>query len=370
MKINVDPPKGLMFNSFFIMFVVHVAQTGVGIAGLPRIIFLESGNDAWISVLLSGVLLAFAITVIVLLLKNYESADLYGIHKDIFGKWVGCLFSLAYIGYLFLIAYLVIMHYTEMVQAWIFPQLPTWLLTGLLIFLTVYAVLGGVRVIVGLSFLTFILTAWLALMLYAPLRYIDYTHFFPIWNHSLKEIGTGVYKTAFSVIGFELLLLLYPYVKDKKKILKFSLYGIGYTTFLYTLVTFVSIGFFSEMTLEKTIWPVLSMFKIVRIPNLERFEFIAVSYWMLVILPNICLYFWAATRGIKRVTGFKQRKSIFLFAIALWICTFFIDQRIEMNMFTDKTATASFFLTFLYPLLLLALVMLKKFAKKLKGESA
>jgi spore germination protein AB len=370
MKINVDPPKSLMFNSFYVMFVIHVAQTGVGIAGLPRILYLESGNDAWISVLMSGFVLALAITIIVLLLKNYESADLYGIHKDIFGKWVGGLFSIVYIGYLFLIAYLVIMHYTEIVQAWIFPQMPTWLLTGLLIFLTVYAVLGGVRVVVGVSFLTFVLTAWLLLMLYAPLKYMDYTHYFPIWNHSLKEIGAGVYKTAFSVIGFELLLLIYPYIKDKKKALKFSMFGIGYTTFLYTIVTFVSIGFFSEMTLEKTIWPVLSMFKIVQIPNLERFEFIAVSYWMLVILPNICLYFWAATRGIKRVLGFKQRKSIYLFGLLLWICTFFIDQRIELNTFTDKTATFSFFLTFIYPLLLLALVMLKKLAKKLKGESA
>ncbi|MGF2616609.1 GerAB/ArcD/ProY family transporter [Rossellomorea vietnamensis] len=369
MKINVDPPKSLMFNSFFIMFVVHSAQTGVGIAGLPRIVFLEAGNDAWISILIAGIMLTISTAIIVLLLKNYESADLYGIHKDLFGKWIGSFFSLIYIGYMVVITYLVIMHYTEMVQAWIFPQMPTWLLSALLIFLGVYAVLGGVRIIVGLSFMAFILTAWLIFVIYAPLKYMDYTHYFPIMDHSWKELGMGTYKTAFSVIGFELLLLLYPYVKDKKKVLKFSLFGIAYTTFIYFVVTFVSIGFFSEMTLEKTIWPVLSMFKIVRIPNLERFEFIAVSYWMLVILPNICLYLWAATRGVKRVFGFKQKKAIYLFAVLLWISTFFIDQRIEMNTFTDKVATVSFGLTFIYPSLLLGLVLIKKFFKKKKGES-
>ncbi|WP_421378698.1 GerAB/ArcD/ProY family transporter [Bacillus salacetis] len=370
MKINVDPPKALMFNSFFIMFVVHVAQTGVGIAGLPRIVFMESGNDAWISVLLSGILLATAVFIIILLLKNYDSADLFGIHKDLFGKWLGGFFSVIYMGYLFVVAYLVIMHYTEMVQAWIFPQMPTWLLSGLLIFLAVYAVLGGVRIIVGVSFMTFILTAWLLFMITAPLKYMDYTHFFPIWNHSIKEIGMGIYKTSFSVIGFELLLFFYPYIKDKKKALKYSLFGIAYTTMLYFVVTFVSIGFFSEMTLEKTIWPVLSMFKIVRIPNLERFEFIAVSYWMLIILPNICLYFWAATRGVKRVFGLKHKKAIYLFAVVLWGCNFLIDQRIEMNIFTDRVATVSFALTFLYPAALLAIVYVKKLFKKQKGGSA
>ncbi|RIW35028.1 spore gernimation protein [Bacillus salacetis] len=370
MKINVDPPNSLMFNSFFIMFVIHVAQTGVGIAGLPRIIFLEAGHDAWISVLLSGFLLAFAILCIVILLKKYESADLYGIHKDVFGKWVGSFFSILYMGYLFVIAYLVIMHYTEMVQAWIFPQMPTWLLSGLLIFLTVYAVLGGVRIIVGVCFITFILTAWLVFIISVPLQYMDYTHFFPIWNHSFKEIGMGVYKTSFSVIGFELLLFFYPYIKDKKKVLKYSLFGIAYTTVIYFVVTFVSIGFFSDMTLEKTIWPVLSMFKIVRIPNLERFEFIAVSYWMLIVLPNICLYFWAATRGLKMVFGLKQRKMIYVFAVLIWLGNFLIDQRVEMNIFTDRVATVSFGLTFVYPAILLSLVFAKNIFKKQKGGSA
>ena len=57
------------------------------------------------------------------------------------------------------------------------------------------------------------------------------------------------------------------------------------------LITLISIVFFAGDSLKAAIWPVLSMFKIVRLPNLERFEFIAVSFWMLVILPNMCFYF-------------------------------------------------------------------------------
>ena len=64
------------------------------------------------------------------------------------------------------------------------------------------------------------------------------------------------------------------------------------------LITMISITFFAENGLARTIWPVLSMFKIVRLPNLERFEFIAVSFWMLIILPNMCCYLWAASEGI------------------------------------------------------------------------
>jgi spore germination protein (amino acid permease) len=367
MNVNVNPKEGLMFNAFLIMFILHTAQTGVGIAGLPRVIYMEANRDAWISVILAGILVSIVLFIMVKTLETYDSTDLYGIHLDIYGKWFSKGFNVLYIGYYLSVTYVILMNYIEMVQAWIFPKMPTWLLMGLLIFLMVYCVLGGVRVVVGIAFLGLILAFWLVFMIYTPLKYTDFNHLQPVLTSSPKEILMGVYKSSFTLIGFELMLFVYPYIKDKKKALKFGLIGAGYSCFLFTVVTVVSIGFFSEDALLKTIWPVLSMFKILRIPNLERFEFIAVSFWMLVILPNICLYFWAASRGMKRVFNVSQKKSIYLFAILLWILSLCVQDRITMNTITDKVGTSSFVLSFVYPCFLFILVKLKHISKKDKG---
>ena len=53
------------------------------------------------------------------------------------------------------------------------------------------------------------------------------------------------------------------------------------------------------------------MFKIVRLPNLERFEFIAVSFWMLVILPNMCFYLWALQRVLENIK-MKAKRGIWI----------------------------------------------------------
>ncbi|TYS49184.1 GerAB/ArcD/ProY family transporter [Bacillus infantis] len=365
-QVNINPKENLLFDAFFMFFLIHSIQTGVGIAGLPRIVYLSAGHDGWISIIIAGLLVSAVIFLSVMMLKQYESADLFGIHYDVFGIFLGRFVNLFYTFYLISGIYVIVMNYVEIVQAWVFPDLPTWFLAMILLLLSVYAVMGGVRIAVGFSFMSFLLTFWIVLIIIIPARDFDYTHLLPILNRGYADILKGVYKTSLSIVGFEMLLFLYPFIKNKKKAHLYTQLGGLYTTLLFVLVTVISIGFFGEKGLEKTIWPVLSMFKIVRLPNLERFEFIAVSFWMLIILPNICLYLWAASRGMKRVfPGMKQKTFIVLIAILVWSCSFLVKARYQMNLITDYIGMAGFYIGICYPALLSMLVLLKK---KLTGR--
>ncbi|WML47834.1 GerAB/ArcD/ProY family transporter [Neobacillus sp. PS3-34] len=370
MKVDLHPKEGLLFNAFLVMFVIHVTQTGVGIVGLPRVVFLKSGHDGWISVLLAGIATGIVLWLMILMLRQYKNADLYGIQVDVFGNFIGKALGVLYMLYLTSTFFVIVMNYIEIVQAWVFPDMPTWMLSASLIFLTVYAVLGGIRVVVGISFLSFLATIWLIFILAVPLKYSDPTHIFPIWNTSYKNILMGIYKTSFSIIGFEMILFIYPYIKEKKKALLYSEIGNLYTTILFTIITFVAMIFFSEESLKRTIWPVLSMFKIVRLPNLERFEFIAVSFWMLIILPNLCAYLWAASKGFSRLFNIKQKKGIYILAFLSWGGTFFIKARYQMNLTTDYVGIIGFYAAFCYPILLSVIVLIKKWWGRRKHANA
>jgi len=370
MKINVQPKEGLLVNAFLVMFFIHAAQTGVGLVGLPRIVFLAAKHDAWISVFLGGLLSAFVLAMIVLMLKKYDSADLYGIHVDVFGKWLGNALNIFYMMYMSISFFVILMNYIEIVQVWIFPELPTWQISLALILLTIYAVNGGIRIIVGVAFMSVLGTLWMVFILLVPMEYSDPKNLLPLLNTDLKHIINGVYKTSLSLMGFELLMFLYPYVKDKKKLFMYSQIGNIYTTFVFTAVTMVCITFFAENGLARTIWPVLSMFKIVRLPNLERFEFIAVSFWMLVILPNMCSYLWAASKGFNRIINWKQKKGIWIIGVLVWGGTFFIKARYQMNELTDFVAQLGFLAAFCYPVLLSMIVLVKKWFQRRKKSSA
>ncbi|MGF6948749.1 spore germination protein (amino acid permease) [Neobacillus sp. B4I6] len=370
MKVNLQPKDGLLVNAFLVVFFIHATQTGVGIVGLPRIVYLAAKHDAWISVFLGGILSAVVLAMMVLMLKKYDSADLYGIQVDIFGKWLGNAMNIFYMIYMSLSFFVIHMNYIEIVQVWIFPDLPTWQLSLALILLTIYAVNGGIRIIVGVAFISVLGTVWMIFILIVPMQYSDPKNLLPLLNTDLKHIINGVFKTSFSLMGFELLMFLYPYVKDKKKVFLYSQIGNIYTTILFTSITMVCITFFAENGLARTIWPVLSMFKIVRLPNLERFEFIAVSFWMLVILPNMCSYLWAASKGFNRIINWKQKKGIWIIGILVWGGSFFIKARYQMSELTDFVAHLGFLCAFCYPILLSLLVLVKKWFLRRKKTSA
>ncbi|WP_026576621.1 GerAB/ArcD/ProY family transporter [Bacillus sp. UNC438CL73TsuS30] len=368
MKVNLHPKEGLLFNAFLLFFFIHAVQTGVGLIGLPRIVYLSSKHDAWISVFLAGVVVGIVLWFMITMLKQYDSADLYGIHADLFGKWLGSLMSLIYMLYLTGCFFVIFMNYIEIVQVWIFPDLPTWQLSMVLILLSVYAVNGGIRIIIGVAFLSVVGTLWMAFILLVPIHYSDPTHLFPMLNVSLKKMVEGIYSTSLSILGFELILFVYPFVKEKNKVLLFTQLGNLYTTLLFTMVTLVAITFFAEDSLARTIWPVLSMFKIVRLPNLERFEFIAVSFWMLIILPNMCAYLWAASKGFSRIFKLKQKHGIWILAFLTWGLTFFVKARYQMNNITDIIAKAGFCAALCYPVVLALIVFAKRWYLRRKAN--
>ncbi|MEC1521378.1 GerAB/ArcD/ProY family transporter [Neobacillus niacini] len=364
MKVNLHPKEGLLINAFMLFFIIHSVQVGVGLAGLPRVVYLVAKHDAWISVFLAGMITSIVLIFMVQMLKQYDSADLYGIHVDVFGKWAGQSLNFIYMIYMTSTFFIILMNYIEIVQVWIFPTLPTWQLSLVLILIVIYAVYGGIRVIVGVAFFSVIGTVWLVIVLFVPLQFGDFTHLLPILNVNAKQLVMGAQSTTLSMLGFEIIMFVYPFVKEKHKSMLFVQIGNLFTTIIFTLATLISIVFFASNSLEKTIWPVLSMFKIVRLPNLERFEFIAVSFWMLIILPNMCFYLWAASKGFSRILGKRQKSGVWIIAIVTFAATFLIKSRYQMNTITDVVAKLGFYFAFCYPVLLAMIVFIKKWFKR------
>lgn len=364
MKQEVTIKESLLFNAFFLMFIIACIQTGVGIAGVQRVIYLESKHDAWISVLIAGAAVHVVLWVIIQTLKQYEGYDLYQIHQDVYGRWLGAFINLIFVLYILLVMLSIMLSYTEIVQAWMFESMPNWLISLFLMGLTVKGTLSGIRGIVGFCFFAFFLTVWLLFFLYDPLQYTNWNYLLPVMEASPKQLYDGALKTSFTLLGFEIVYFVYPFIKEKHKAVSYAMIGAGFTNVLLLILTIVSIGYFSGPQLEKTIWPTLSMFKIVRLPVLERFEYVAIPVWMLIIMPNLLLYMWAATRGIKRIFPITQKKALYLLAGALFTASILFKKRTNINLFIDQTGLLGIYIAFLYPIILFLLVRLKKGKEK------
>ncbi len=357
----------LLFPAYLTFFIVHTTQMGVGVTGYQRVIFMESKQDAWISLLIMYFVMNTVMFMICYILKSYKDKDLFDIHKALFGKWFGGAINLVFITYLLAGFLAIILAYTEIVQAWVFPQMGSWVIASIILLLTIYGVFGGIRTVVGVCFLGFFLAIWLVFIITEPMKYMDLTFFHPILESSPKELVMGAYKASFTVLGFESLFFVYPFIKNKEKVPFYAHLAVGFTAFLLVLIMIVSIGYFSGEQLELTIWATLSMFKIIHFPNLERFEFVTVSVWLIVILPNILIIMWSATRGLKKTFGVKQKFLVVICSAMIFIISLFFRKRVFINEYIDMVGQIGFGIVFGYSTLLFIIVFLSNVRKKV-GE--
>lgn len=366
MKVLIEAKPQNMVNTFLLIFVVHSMQLGVGIQGFQRVIYLEAKHDAWISVLLGGVASAAVGFVMVRILTAYGNSDLYGIQYDVFGKWLGNLINFVYILFSLGAFHVIVRNYIEVIQAWVFPELPNWLLAFTLLYLVYYGLNGGLRTIVGVSFFSVILSLWLVLLLAYPFQFTNWDYLFPMFESSVTDIVKGARQMTFTIIGFEIIFVIYPFLKEKDKVQKHMQFGLWFTTLLYLMLMVVSLAYFSGGQLERTIWGTLSLFKIVRFPFIERFEYVAITFWVLLILPNLMFYLWSGSRGLARIFNKKEKKFNWMLLAILFASLLYPLNRMEINTMNDYFAKFAFYIVFCYPFLLYGAVLIKKklFRKK------
>jgi len=363
--IQIGPSETI--NAFLLFFIIHTAQIGIGIQGFQRIIYQDAKHDAWISVVLAGLGTHVVAIFMLKTLEIYGSNDLYGIHQDVFGKWIGNFFNIIYILYCSVAFFAVLRNYIEVVQTWVFPDLNTWFLAATLLLISIYTFTGGLRVIVGVSFFSFVLSIWLVPLLAYPMNYLEPRSLLPILETNMSGLLKGVKSMTFTIIGFEILYVIYPFVKDKKNTKKHIHLGLFVTTMIYLAVMLVALMYFSGGQLEKTIWATLSIFSIIEFPFIERFEYVAVCFWMLIILPNLCLFLWAAFRGTRRLVKVSVNKFVWIFSIIILLVSLTFKTRTQINTFNDYYGQVAFYIVFVYPIILYILAVVKK---KFKSRGA
>lgn len=364
MKNTLQIGTNEKFNASLLFFIICAAQVGVGVHGFQAVIYQNAKHDAWISILISFLAVNLLMIVTFKLLEMYESNDIFGINLDIFGKYIGNFINLLLVLYCGAAFFAIIRNYTDVINAWVFPELkPSFIVITLLI-LVIYAFTAGLRIIIGICFFSFFLGLWIPIALLLPVDYANVNYLLPVFNNDLIDILKGAYYMSFTIVGFEVIHVLYPFVKEKKKAKKYVHLGLLFTMVLYLFVMIITLTFFSGEQLEKTIWATLSLFSIIRLPFLERIELITICFWMIVILPNLCLYAWSAYRGFMRIAPIKETKFILIFSLLIFIASFFVETRTQIHAFNYTFGTIAFYIVLVYPIFMYFIALIKKSALK------
>ncbi|MGV3466706.1 MAG: GerAB/ArcD/ProY family transporter [Heyndrickxia sp.] len=356
-------PEHRKFSPYFVFFIISSMQIGIGMFGYQRIIAKVAGQDSWLSVIFAGITTNILMWIMYKLLEE-SNGDLTDIHLSVFGKWVGKIFDVLFILYFSLYVVTVLRTYIEIIQVCMFPDLSTFWFGLLYLLLCIYIIYGGLRTVIGIAFFSFFLPSYVIIFFGYAIHFANFGHFFPVFNHSAKEILEASQNMSLSSIGYETILIFYPYIKNPEKSKKWAQLSLVYTTLIYLFICLVTIGFYPLGYLSKNIWGTLTIFKIVHFPIVERAEYIGIANCCLLVLPNVTISLWCASRILKRALKVKMKYGSIVLGLLTLISSVPLRDRFSIDLLNSITANFGFLINYIYvPILFLFFIITKKVKK-------
>ncbi|WP_345240921.1 GerAB/ArcD/ProY family transporter [Pontibacillus salipaludis] len=343
--LNVNQTQQV--SPFLVFFLIHSMQIGIGVLTFERVISEEAGHDAWMSIL-PAALLSHLLLWLIYSVVTKNDQDIISIHQSLLGKWVGNVLSLALLCYFALIVLQIVRAYIDVIRAWIFPDTPIWLLALLFLLLSYYFVLGDFRVVAGICFFGVLLPLPLLLLKIYPLQEGHVTNLIPFLEADATSLLKASKEMTFSYVGIEFLLLYYPFIKNGRSSQRYAHFGLLFTTFIYLFSSLVTFMYFSQGQLQHVVWPTLDLWKTVDFPFIERFEYVGIAVWLLVILPQMALGLWCILRGVNRMITIHTRLIGYGIVLSLIVVASLIQGREAVNALNDITNQISFIVLAIY----------------------
>lgn len=275
------------------------AQIGFGILSLASTLADKVGHDGWLSLLIGGLIAFFIVYLVVLTLKKFKNLSILDISNMLFGKIIGGFFNLLIIGYLCFATILTFRLFSEIINLSALKHTPGVVLTCFIILPNIYLNLYGLKYIcryitIELAIIVIVIIYYLLLVKYFRLSFLQ-----PVGAAGLMPILKNSFNCFVSFLGFELLPVIYPYIKDKKNTLKYALYGNLYTMIFYLITVIFLTGFFGENMLKQLVYPPFSLARAYRAPVLERLDLFFITLWFPIMSSSVQVYYFAAFQSMK-----------------------------------------------------------------------
>ncbi|WP_161784687.1 GerAB/ArcD/ProY family transporter [Halalkalibacter okhensis] len=300
------------------MFIIIQTQIGVGILSLPYTIY-EGGakTDAWIAMIMVGGVVQLIIFLYWFISTRFKATSFYNLMSKLYGKYIGKVLSVFYTIYFIFVSSLTLILFNFIIEIWAFPRTPNWAFNLLMSFLAYYLVVEKLKVIGRFHTLVSILLVTIVLLTLPAYPHMDIRYIMPIGDSGLLNMLKGGKEALLSVLGFELILFLMPFVDGTKKakLVSASLANV-FVTGLYTYLTFICLLFFSPEEIKLVPEPVLYLLKAFTFPVLERIDIVFLAIWIISVVTTLISYVYIASVGLADVLSVGHHKKTAPFIIA------------------------------------------------------
>lgn len=347
-----------------LIFIIVGAQVATAMLSLPRVVAAEAGHHAWLAVIIGAILPLASIFFTVALLNRFRDADFANVSHRLFGKFLGTLLILVFVGYVITFQSVVIRIFAEVTSVFMLPTTPIWVVSLACTLSVVYAVSKGGKVIGRLNeFLFYILIVDL-LIIAVPVTQGTYLNLLPVGEIDIGGLVRGSLKTTYAYGGVEVLLITYAMVQHRGEILKAALIGQGITVLIYLMIVVVGLMVFGHMGMQFITWPVITLLKVPDASALGRLEIFFLLLWVgLGVRPAMNLGMSASYAALRTFNlDFNRYYAWMVLGVgaSIYVLSLQPDNLLQALAWADYVGYAFVTVSLGYPLLYLLVALLRR----------
>ncbi|MDQ0060728.1 GerAB/ArcD/ProY family transporter [Paenibacillus harenae] len=350
---------------FHVTILTYMTQTGVVMLSLPRILAENFGYNGWMALIgLSGIA-ALNIFIISLVYRLGKGKSIFQIMEMSLPKFV--LYPLySFIACIWAVTgCIVAKNYVSIFQMISFNTTHVMLLKIMVDILVYFLVIKGIYNISKALTSFYWVTSWMYLILFFYFKDFEWARMTPFFFSGETHFVEGSMSVFTSFIGYELSLLLFPYVEKGKKFMRAVQIGNLLTTLTYIIICFICFGFYSFEQLKLMVYPMLDLLSYIKLPFIERIDNLLFAFFLFTTVSTIAMYIWASQEIVKRmIPKAKVKVIVILIIMAVFFIAWIPDTIPEIGEWLQYLGYTDTVIAFGLPLMLIAILLVNKRARQ------
>ncbi|SNZ14494.1 spore germination protein (amino acid permease) [Terribacillus aidingensis] len=353
-------------------YIYIQSQIGVDILNLPTVLHKAAGADGWITLIIGGLISIVFVLMVVHTIKCYPGEDLFGILNSSFGKYIGSIAGFSYYVYFLVVAIYLLTSYGELINQWLLPETPVWLLYILLLISALYTISGGLTLIAKVFTFFAVVLFFISSLFLFGLADAKLIYFQPMGQATLSGYIDGISVSIYSLSSFVLLFLFLPFTQGSHKQKRRVAIGANCIVALFYLYTvLISFSHFGSEQLQHIPQPILYMLRTADSPLITRIDIFVLTLWTVFAMTAFASYLYGAEKAFAKIPKAKKKiinvysTSLLVLAVSVW--GGLNEKNIRMIISFQDRITEYF--TLVIPIILFLLSFLRRKDKQERASS-
>lgn len=277
---------------------------GTEMIRMINLLVSETGQTAWLSVFLGGLVFCCATLLMVKLANQFPENTLVDYLPTLWGRQ-GSSIIIWWFTITFLVVFCITLScFSRIIVLYLFDRTPTEVVELGMLILCIYAALQDLGTILRIAQLLFftIMPIFCVIWLIGLFNF-KAENLLPLWPENPFAVVTAGFSTWPIYAGFEFILLLLPLTsRGKTKITRAVILAFGYMTVIFVMLTVISIGVLTVEGVKASPYPVLSVIRGVQIPGtfIERLEGYFLLVWIPLAFDSLFILLWGLAQTLMQ----------------------------------------------------------------------